>query len=537
MKKIVSSKWFYLILLVIFCVFTDWFLALTYNIQKPSTYLFLGIVLLGVAFILFVKENPFNARNRKVVLPKTIVISLAAFILIGAVGGLGSLVVFRAKNYAAVMDEPEVMAFESLYDTSKAVEMSYVDKSSAVAAAEKKLGELSDVSSRFDIDLDEFSQVNYQGKMVRVAPFKYTDTFKQWINFSDGVPYYMVVTTGDGYTNATAEIVTLEEPMRYYPSAPLGYNLMRHVASQYKFSYIDDYYFEIDDQGHPYWLVQVVKNEVGLWGGKTMDSLLIVDAVSGDISRYQLDEVPEWVDTVYPTDMLLQQAQDHYQLAGGWFNSFLQQKGVMKIDQSEGTYNYVSIDDEIYLFTGIRPIKADSSSTTGLLFMSKRTGNTITLPIAGVSLTTAENTSIGSIQEKGYTPITPVLQNIGGYPTYVMSLKDDSGVVRSFAYVNYVDYTKSAVGTTLLETENNYLQVMGGANIDDGAITRKEAKIQAIQPVVIDGNTVYIISLEGDENIYMANININHGLAFLAAGQSVSLQITGTQIIALERLP
>ena len=84
--------------------------------------------------------------------------------------------------------------------------------------------------------------------------------------------------------------------------------------------------------------------------------------------------------------------------------------------------------------------------------MNKRTGQAIELELPGVSIPSAEMTSIGSIQEKGYIPTTPVLMNIGGFPTYVMSLKDVSGVVRGFSYVNYQDYTKSSVGDTVAQT-------------------------------------------------------------------------------------
>ncbi|WZU02134.1 hypothetical protein MGH68_03520 [Erysipelothrix sp. D19-032] len=128
------------------------------------------------------------------------------------------------------------------------------------------------------MDVAEFSQINYRGEMVRIAPFQYTDIFKEYINFGAGVPYYVIVNTGEGNLNAQAEIVTLDEPMKYYPRAPLQYDLHRHVAMRHKFSYIDDWFFEIDDAGHPYWVVQGITKRVGLWGAKDMNNLIVVDA-------------------------------------------------------------------------------------------------------------------------------------------------------------------------------------------------------------------------------------------------------------------
>ncbi len=515
-------------LILVILVVLDYLFGMTYNFENAGTIVYIGFWIIVIAGVLFIDPAHYKQFNR------TFLIVAATVIGLMVIGGLSSSQFFRAKAYADVIGDVEEVQFIDLYGSNHVIEMSYVDKDSAIAAAEKRIGELSEVSSRFEIDSEEFSQINYQGKMVRVAPFQYTDTIKEYMNYSQGVPYYVIVTTGDGNTNAVAEIVKLEESMKYYPGAPLNYNLMRHVSYSNKFSYLDDWYFEIDDNGHPYWLVQAVDHKVGLWGGKSMSALVIVDAVSGEVKRYGLDEIPEWVDTVYPTDMLLNQAKDHYTLSGGFLNSVFQQRNVMAIDREEGSYNYVSIDEEIYVFTGIRPIKVDSTSTTGMLFISKRTGKAIELKLPGVSLAAAENTATGSIQEKNYATTTPVLQNVSGYPTYVMSLKDTSGVVRGFALVNYQDYTKSAVGSTLKEAQTNYGAVMGSQN-DVNPIETKTISgvLESIQPVTIDGNTYYLLRLTGDSTIYQANLSINYELAFLKNGTFLTLTHAGNTVSTL----
>ena len=264
--------------------------------------------------------------------------------------------VLNARRYARVLKSVDTVEFNDLYGRDKDVQMSFVDKESAILSAEKKIGELSDVSARFQINSREFAQINYQGEMVRVAPFKYSDPFKQWINFGKGVPYYVRVTTGSGATNAKSEIVHLDKPMKYYPGAPLHYNLKRHVAFKHKFRYIDDWHFEIDEEGHPYWIVSVIRKEVGLWGAKNIEGIIVVDAVTGKDQYYPVDKAPEWVDLIYPSDMLLSHAQDHYALSRGYINAMFQQEGIKQVDQDVGTYNYVLIDGEVFVFTGLRPI-------------------------------------------------------------------------------------------------------------------------------------------------------------------------------------
>lgn len=500
----------------------------TYNFMNVESMIYLSAVVLIIAAIMLL-----NRDDYKKFINLFVGVSLT-FVLVFIVGSLMSSRVLNAKKFSQVIGDVETVEFSDLYGQGHTVEMSYVDKDSALLAAEKKIGELSEVSARFKINENEFSQINYQGDMVRVAPFKYTDPVKQYLNLNKGIPYYVRVLTGAGKTNAEAEIVTLDQPMKYYPGAPLHYNLKRHVAFKHKFTYLEGWNFEIDDEGHPYWIVRGITKEVGLWGAKNMKSVIVVDAVSGASENYDLDQVPEWVDYIYPSEMLLAHAKDHYTLSKGYINSVTQEEGVKEIDQEVGTYNYVSIDDEMYVFTGIRPVSLDAGSTTGLLFMSTKTSQAIVLDLPGISLKTAESTSIGSIQEKNYEPTTPVLQNVGGYPSYVLSLKDQSGVIRAFSIVNYQDYTKSAVGNTLKEAEKVYLALH---NEEESLVPEDKVEkilvIEEIQPVQIDGNTLYYIKFVGDETIYTVALSVDDYLPFYKEGQSLKLSISGQRILEI----
>ena len=514
-----------MLLVAIFIVIDIWN-GNTYNFMNIESMLYLSSFILLIAAILLLNRDDYQKFI------KLFVGVGIGFVLVFLVGGLMSSRVLNAKKFSEVIGEIKTVEFSELYRKDHAVEMSYVDKDSALLAAEKKIGELSEVSARFEINAREFSQINYQGDMVRVAPFKYTDPIKQYLNFNKGIPYYVRVLTGAGSSNAKADIVTLDEPMKYYPGAPLQYNLKRHVAFNHKFSYLEGWNFEIDEEGHPYWVVRGITKEVGLWGAKNMKSVIVVDAVSGQTHNYKLDEVPEWVDYVYPSEMLLAHAKDHYTLSKGYINSVTQETGVKRIDQEIGTYNYVSIDDEIYVFTGIRPVSLDEGSTTGLLFMSTKTSQAIVLDLPGISLKTAETTSIGSIQEKNYIPTTPVLQNVGGYPSYVLSLKDQSGVIRAFSIVNYQDYTKSAVGNTLKEAEKQYLALHNGQeSLLPEDSEEKEFVIDQIKQVQIDGNSLYYIKFVGEEGIYIAALSVDDALPFYTEGTTLKVKVSDHRIL------
>lgn len=519
-----NRRWLVLLIIVAF-VGVDIWNGNTYHFMNVESMLYLAAFILLIAGVLLLNQDNYEKFL------KLFMGIIGGFVLVFLIGGLMSSRIINAKKYAGVIGDVEEVEFNDLYGKEHEVEMSYVDKNSALLAAEKTIGELSEVSARFSINESEFSQINYQNEMVRVAPFQYTDPIKQYLNFNKGIPYYVRVLTGAGKTNAKAEIVTLDEPMKYYPGAPLNYSLKRHVAFKHKFTYIDDYHFEIDEDGHPFWVVQGITKKVGLWGAKDVSSVITVDAVSGKTQRYKVDEAPDWVDYIYPSKMLLSRAKDHYTLSGGYLNSIIQEQGVKEIDQEIGTYNYVSIDDEMYVFTGVRPVSLDEASTTGLLFMSTKTGEAITLNIPGISLKTAQSTSIGSIQEKNYEPTTPVLQNIGSYPTYVMSLKDQSGVIRGFSLVDYQDYTKSSVGLNLKEAEKKYLAL----HIDDEGLIPEEkvemdVTIKDIKQVLVDGETVYYLRFKEEDGVFRVALNVEEKLPFYQENQKLIVEVSEYQI-------
>lgn len=300
----------------------------------------------------------------------------------------------------------------------------------------------------------------------------------------------------------------------------------RHVTKAFPTEIIGDEIFEIDENGHPYWVVHILKANVGIGGLRDTKEVIIVDAVSGEIETYSTDDVPAWVDTVYTTRQMTTQTRERYKYNGGFFNSIFAKKNTMNVSTNPGDYNYISINDEIHVFTGIRPATSSKGSNTGVVYISQRTGKAIALDLPGASMSAAEETATGEIAEKGYTPSTPMIISINNNPVYVMSLKDSSGVVRGFSLVNYKDYTVSATGNTLEETVNKYTSLTGGKQ-EESVPTETEnvnGVIAAVESYVLEGNTIYLFTLEGSEEIYEV-LNVEKHVPFLRAGNEVELTV------------
>ena len=67
---------------------------------------------------------------------------------------------------------------------------------------------------------------------------------------------------------------------------------------------LDDPTLEINDQGLPYYTVTLLSPRLG-WTFFAPVGVLVIDAHTGQITRYALDDVPSWVDRVYSQQMAL----------------------------------------------------------------------------------------------------------------------------------------------------------------------------------------------------------------------------------------
>jgi hypothetical protein len=134
----------------------------------------------------------------------------------------------------------------------------------------------------------------------------------------------------------------------------------------------------------------------------------------------------------------------------------------------------------------------------------------------------------GAVQEKGYESTFPILLNINGKPTYFMALKDNAGLIKMYALVDAEDYQKVITGVTVEEAVGKFTNSGTATTEKDNQKPKEEfevtAKITDIQNVVIEGNTYYYILLEGQGDVFTANISKSERLPFLKIGETISVK-------------
>ena len=97
-------------------------------------------------------------------------------------------------------------------------------------------------------------------------------------------------------------------------------------------------------------------------------------------------------------------------------------------------YNYLAMNDDIYLYTGLTSAVTDES-TLGFILTNMRTGETSFYSVPGAEEYSAMASAEGAVQQMKYTSTFPLLINLKGNPTYLLSLKDDAGLVLSLIHI------------------------------------------------------------------------------------------------------
>ena len=419
---------------------------------------------------------------------------LAFIVLIAAIaiGAISSWVVLRASSYS------ELLPIQSGDFTAEVEEISYdqipmLDADSASRLGSRKLGELADMVSQFEI-LPSYTQINYQGRPVRVTSLAYGDLIKWFTNRSDGLPAYLII----DMVTQEAEVVRLNEGMKYTVAEHFGRNLYRHLRFQYPTMMFDEPVFEIDEDGIPYWVCSRIVKTIGLFGGTDVEGAVLVNAITGESQYYQ--EVPSWVDRVYSSDIIMDQYDYYGMYRNGFLNSIFGQRDVTLT--TEG-WNYIAINDDVYMYTGVTSVTSDQSNI-GFILTNQRTKETHFYPSAGATETSAMDSAQSQVQQMRYEATFPLLLNIADQPTYFMALKGADGLVKMYAMVNVQQYQIVETGGTVAECETNYRKTLanagligaGDAQVDQGEAKEEHGIIAEIRSAVVSGNTHYYVRME-----------------------------------------
>ena len=493
MKKLKTKVILAAVLIILLGIY--YYVALpAINIHATEFWIFL-IILIVLAAAFFVKKkelNRYEIKNSKGL--KVILGLLAAVVIVYLAGTLLSSPIINAKKYQ------QLMSVETGEFTKDIEELSFdqiplLDRDSATLLGNRKMGSMVDMVSQFEVD-DLYSQINYQDRPVRVSPLRYASVIKWFTNNGEGIPAYIKI---DMATQNT-ELVKLDEGMKYTTSDHFNRNIYRHLRFKYPTYIFNDLSFEVDEEGVPYWICPVKQYNIGLFGGVTIGRVVLCNAITGETTDYAIEDAPQWIDRAYSADLLVELYDYYGTLKHGFLNSVLGQKDCL--ETTEG-YNYLAIDDDVWVYTGVTSVSGDQSNV-GFVLMNQRTMETRFYEVEGATEASAMASAEGQVQNLHYTATFPLLLNISGEPTYFIALKDDAGLVKMYAMVNVQKYQIVATGDTVSECEAQYTDLMYENGIKQEAEDTRE--ITKIAQGVVDGNSHFYIMLEGSDAIFDVSV-------------------------------
>ena len=501
------------------------------NIHSTGIWIFILLVLVLILAAYAAKKKFTSIREVKSSkFLKIGGIVLVAVLLVFAAGSILSSPIVNAKQYRNLLTIEERDFSEDIQPVNFS-QIPLLDKDSATILGNRKMGSMVDMVSQFEVS-DLYSQINYQEKPVRVTPLIYASPIKWLTNQSQGIPAYIMI----DMTTQDTTLVKLDKPIRYSEAEYLNRNIYRHLRFHYPTYIFDQLSFEIDDDGTPYWVCPVRKYTIGLFGGATIGRVVLCNAQTGECQDYALKDCPEWVDRANPADLLIQQYNYYGTLVNGYINSIFGQKGCLK---STDGYNYMAMEDDVWVYTGVTSVSGDQSNV-GFVLINQRTRETRYYKVNGAEEYSAMSSAEGQVQNLGYKATFPILLNISNEPTYFMALKDGAGLVKKYAMVNIQKYQNVAIGDTVSACQDAYVKLLNTSGItagNEGDSKTVTGTIQRIAQSVIDGNSHFYLVLNGRSEIFDIPVQDYLQIVTMQEGDTVTIEyLEGTPVCTVLNL-
>ena len=506
------------------------------NLNNPGFYTLIcfGLIFFGVIDSAREKQIDIFFKGQKLNVNKvggSLVKCLCAIVVI-ALGCLVANIIcsplFNAKSYQQRIEVDETGNFTEDIAPVNFNQLPLLDKASSQVLGDRVMGEIPELVSQFNVASD-YTQINYNDSILRVTPLEYADSIKWLTNRKKGIAGYIKVNS----VNGESELVRLDKGMKYSPSALFNEKLERKLRFLFPTENFGKISFEIDNEGKPYYIVTTIKyTAVGLKAKVT--GVIIFDPITGKGTKYKKEDIPNWVDVAYSASLIIEQVDDWGSYKYGFLNSIFGQKNV--VNTTEG-YNYLAMNDDVYLYTGITSV-ANDESNLGFILTNMRTGKTTYYSVPGAEEYSAMNSAQGQVQDMGYKSTFPLLINLNNRPTYLVSLKDDNGLVKMYGFIDVKDYQKVSVtdaSAGIIKAKDNYLKSIK-EEAKDEELTTKDIKIESISTAIINGYTYYYITSENQK--FKISISLSDNLPFLKVGDTIKVGYYNDEdsIIEVERI-
>lgn len=441
-------------------------------------------------------------------------------LLVGLISVIAGSKMFRAKDYynQLTIENGTTEEFNDIYSyQNEDVLLPTIDKDLAFRLAEARLA---DYGAQYTIDYENFTliSINQDGedKLVRIAPLEYSNLFVSLNRMKQGTIGYIIVNV----VTKEAKLYTFDDGLKYMPSSKFSYDLDRHIRFNYPTKMYNDKYFEINDQGNPYWIVPTYENEISIFNGATSKGVIVCNAINGDINYYNLGEEPKWVDRAIFDTLVESQATNALKYKNGYINAtFGSKKEVFQV--SDG-YNYYIKNGHTYYVSCITSPNENDQTSIGFITIDLKTKHAVRYAISGITEMRAREIAMMDerVKAQSLDATWPILINYEGVPTYFVILKNDVQA-QKVVFINVSDGGLVAMGNGFREAESEYnnLLASNGSHVSDSLeISGKVTKIRDL------GETIEFMIDSVNDSYFVVSVSLSIDARFINIGDEVTLK-------------
>jgi len=437
------------------------------------------------------------------------------------VAGWGWAFESQAKGYASLIGEVQEKNAEALpaLDIERLAD---VPGDIALNRALKKLSEqeVASIGSQYTVDTMYKQVVNGELRWVGMLEPR---GFMRWF-LEEGAPGYVSVSAFD---ENDAVLVTELKGKKLVIRKGEGHFLHDEVNRAMWLAakgteYLTYAVLEIDDEGHPFWVSAIGERAVSNDGIKVA-GVLVMDAQTGSTTQYDLNEVPQWIDQVYPVKLVSNNLALYGNFVKGSWNF-----------ANEGKISFENID-MVYDPQGgaqiIASAAAFNNSSTGLFaFMTvdSRTGVASYFPFTAVEESEATRAILGTLPkgQLDFTVDNPRPYLVNGVPTYVAVAYTGVGANKHYAFSAIDNPQRVAVRTSLQAAYQAYLALPVGSS--ELAVNKElnEVRVEGVIRRIAPVGKGYQVLLNGDNTIYTADAEVILELGLTQAGDRVKARVS-----------
>ncbi|MGX7198705.1 DNA-binding protein [Enterococcus nangangensis] len=407
-------------------------------------------------------------------------------------------------------------------------------------AKRKMLQHFSVIPNSNMFSLDGITAQKVNGEYVYVATVEFNGFFK-WLKLKEVPGYFMI-----SATDVNAQPKFVEKAIKYSPNAYFGKDAARKIYAAFPgYASTGTINLELDDDGNPFY-VQTLYKEYGVSGKMHYNEFktAVLNAQTGDVKLYDSTKAPEFIDA--PVTSSAADSMNTYfgRYSQGWWNqtSFGSKKDV-KIPTENGVYAsgritpLLSKDGDLLYFTDFTSEDNNQDSALGYTLVNARTGKMVYYRDTSIGLMDSD----GAISlaekvypEKKWDAQMPVLYNVDGVPTWIVSLLDSKGIFKKYVYINAVDNDIVVDGDTAQGTLDSYrlkLATSGSnnENTSDTALTTITGTIERVQVLGTSQATTVNFLVQEQTTVFTINAQNNPYAMFLQAGDTVTFKANVTQ--------